>query len=402
MEVECSSSQETVSNGFIGWGEPDKPWKNMNQFDASFYNFSGETEVESLIDSESERMPAITSQSQESDDITGKSRNWCFTLNNPQNNCEGLDSMQKEPPFLDASKFQFPVKFMIYQLEKGESGTPHLQGYIQMNNPQSFNTMRRLFNSKASIKKAKGNKNQNIVYCTKCPERVNGPWVHTLVEAEKNVNDLRSIALNASRSKADRKLMNMMEDVKKGIEEDELLDRYGQTYVRNYKFVENYIRKITPKRNWEMFVCVIQGPTGCGKSRYVWDKHGIENVYPKMDDQWWCDYDRHETVLLDDFYGSWIKLGEFLKLLDRYPYVVRTKGSSRQFVSKNIYITTNTLPHTWYKYNFSRIERRVKQWLVWSNTQQQLIEYTSYSEASLHMTDYHVLEQAHGASNFIH
>jgi len=47
-------------------------------------------------------------------------RNWCFTLNNPP-----------EDFSLDAKCKDFKVRYCIVQLERGDSGTLHLQGYVE-------------------------------------------------------------------------------------------------------------------------------------------------------------------------------------------------------------------------------------------------------------------------------
>lgn len=84
-----------------------------------------------------------------------KSRNWCFTLNN-------YDS--KDIDTLTQCKFQY-----IFQEEKGEEGTPHLQGLLCSNNAISFNSIKKLL-PRAHIEKCK-NKNASINYCKKGESR---------------------------------------------------------------------------------------------------------------------------------------------------------------------------------------------------------------------------------------
>jgi len=52
-------------------------------------------------------------------------RNWVFTLNNP----DGLLT-----PDLDWV-VDDPVHFLAYQLEVGDSGTEHFQGYLELSRP---------------------------------------------------------------------------------------------------------------------------------------------------------------------------------------------------------------------------------------------------------------------------
>ena len=57
-------------------------------------------------------------------------------------------------------------KYIIIGDEIGESGTPHLQGYIQFSSPTSFNTIKHHI-PQGHIEKAKGNARQNFEYCSK-------------------------------------------------------------------------------------------------------------------------------------------------------------------------------------------------------------------------------------------
>ena len=52
-------------------------------------------------------------------------------------------------------------------------------------------------------------------------------------------------------------------------------------------------------------------------------------------------------VVLDDFYG-WLKYSQLLNLLDRYPMQVEVKGAKREFLAKEIIITSNKSPVEWY------------------------------------------------------
>jgi len=58
-----------------------------------------------------------------------RARAWCFTVNNP----EDVGAPQ-----------QWPYEYLVYQLEKGESGTPHLQGYVYFKHPQRLLGLKKL------------------------------------------------------------------------------------------------------------------------------------------------------------------------------------------------------------------------------------------------------------------
>lgn len=80
---------------------------------------------------------------------------WCFTLNNFSDG--EVDEI--------CSICSTVCRYCIIGSEIGDSGTPHLQGYLE------FKTKARPFslfkNKKIHWEKAKGNKDQNIIYCSK-------------------------------------------------------------------------------------------------------------------------------------------------------------------------------------------------------------------------------------------
>lgn len=98
-------------------------------------------------------------------------------------------------------------------------------------------------------------------------------------------------------------------------------------------------------------VTMILGDAGVGKSRYVMDKYGYDNVYklnrPPTKVLRFCGYDGHKVLLIDDFYG-WIRYNTMLDLLDGYPYKLDVKFGSTYALFDKIYITSNCSPKLWY------------------------------------------------------
>lgn len=80
---------------------------------------------------------------------------WCFTLNNYTSEMETniQDTINKY------------CKIGFYNKEVGESGTPHLQGYIEFKIKDR--PLSKFINKKIHWTKAKGNQDQNFKYCSK-------------------------------------------------------------------------------------------------------------------------------------------------------------------------------------------------------------------------------------------
>jgi hypothetical protein len=107
----------------------------------------------------------------------------------------------------------------------------------------------------------------------------------------------------------------------------------------------------------EVFWCY--GETGSGKSR--WASEQYPTAYWKAPtSKWWCGYDQHDAVIIDDYRRDFSTFGDLLRLFDRYPLIVETKGGSVQFLAKTIVVTTPKNPRdTW----DSRTEEDIQQLL---------------------------------------
>jgi hypothetical protein len=103
-------------------------------------------------------------------------RNWCFTLNNPK---------PEECP-----RTWPQVKWVTWQLEEGDEGTPHWQGVVEMSCVKRMTGMKKI-NSRAhwevtrDVAKAVG-------YCKKSNSRKDGPWEHGEPKQQGQRSDLEA------------------------------------------------------------------------------------------------------------------------------------------------------------------------------------------------------------------
>ena len=159
---------------------------------------------------------------------------------------------------------------------------------------------------------------------------------------------------------------------------EEIADNEFDIWVRYYRAFEKYLLMKTPAREWKSTVHVLQGPTGTGKSK--WAMENYPGAYWKQRSNWWDGYAGHETVIIDEFYG-WLPFDLLLRICDRYPLLVETKGGQTQFVAKTVVLTTNMLPCNWYKScYFPSFARRVDVWHVLPifGEHQQYLEYGDF------------------------
>lgn len=159
----------------------------------------------------------------------------------------------------------------------------------------------------------------------------------------------------------------------------ELYTTYPAVCARYPRFVEKLYalrNKEVARERYEDFkeyeakeVYILHGPPGCGKTSYVYEKCGIENIYSMsfgdgtQSSVWFDDYQGEPVLLLDDFYGN-IPYDLLLRLLDIYPLKVQSKGGYTYVNFQQIYITSNVVYSQWYHntkilHRLGALERRI-------------------------------------------
>lgn len=86
------------------------------------------------------------------------SSRWCFTLNNYSD-----DDEQGTADFLSSGD----CVYGIYGREIGETGTPHLQGFVILRTPQRLSYLRNNLSSRAHYERARGSSESASNYCKK-------------------------------------------------------------------------------------------------------------------------------------------------------------------------------------------------------------------------------------------
>lgn len=260
-------------------------------------------------------------------------RAWTFTLNNYNED--------DKPELWNSGKH----RYLIYGHEKGDNGTPHIQGYIVLNERTTLRVMKTKYNTRCHWEERKGTHPEARDYIKKIGKYsdklhtiVAGPWEYG---AEPEGQGKRT-DLDAARDM-----------INEGKSELEVADAMFSTWCRNYKALERYRKLTTPGRSWHTEVLVLVGPTGTGKSRRAFDEFGASAFWlsaprDRSGGVWWDGYDGHEHVVIDEFYG-WMRIDALLRLLDRYPLIVENKGGGTTMLAKKVIITTNRKPRDWYK-----------------------------------------------------
>lgn len=93
-------------------------------------------------------------------DLNSCAKHWCFTLNNPTEDIHDRMLNMRD------------VQYAVWQLEIGEQGTEHFQGYVCFFEKKHGTTVKALFPRETHLEVACGTPAQNRRYCTKAETRV--------------------------------------------------------------------------------------------------------------------------------------------------------------------------------------------------------------------------------------
>jgi len=259
--------------------------------------------------------------------IPFRSRNWCFTCNNYS------DEDLRTVCALDHN-------YLVTGFETGESGTPHIQGYIELPNGKTFKALKKALPN-FHLEARKGTALQASGYCKK-----DGKYEeYGVLTAQGKRNDIKAV----------------VDDISLGKSFEDILDNH--TTYQALQIAKVAIPYKEPKRDWVPEVYWYWGPPGTGKSHAAYTK--FPDLRCHIQDpaiKWYDGYDRHEVVILDDFRSHHMSFTTLLHILDRYPYKVETKGGTRQFVPKKIFITTPETPEFTFRHlneNLLQLTRRI-------------------------------------------
>lgn len=273
--------------------------------------------------------------------LKSRSRNWCFTLNNWSE-----DDIKYIHDTYEANKDAWKIKAVAYAQEIGDSGTPHLQGFICFTNLRPFTSVKTLTGDRAHIEMMRGSVQSNIDYCSKQGELI---VLGKLPMTQKEKGEAGKKAYEEAWELAKS---GHIEDIEPGLRLTyyTTLKRIAKDYMAppaDNDIIENY---------W------LWGPTGTGKSRAVRAQYG-DDMYSKACNKWWDGYVGQETVLLDDFDKKHDILGHHLKIWgDHYSFTAEVKGCAMSIRPKRIIVTSNYHPRDIWpdETTYGPIERRFK------------------------------------------
>ena len=246
----------------------------------------------------------------------GRSRGWCFTINNYTEEDENI-----------VYAMSWDCAYIVCGREVGESGTPHLQGYIYYKTLVSLKQMKEVHPT-AHWEPQRGTPQEASDYCKK----------------EGDFYECGNIPM--SQQKKGEANAERWEAARQAVREGRIADIPADICIHLAKLEYAVSREQLAERSLadtEEPMLWYYGDSGTGKSRKA--RTDNPSAYLKMCNKWWDGYNGQDTVIIEDFDKEHHVLCHHLKIwADRYPFPAEVKGGKIDIRPKKIIVTSNYHP----------------------------------------------------------
>lgn len=262
-----------------------------------------------------------------------QSRKWNITINNPKE--KNLEHEQIKQILNDLPN-------MVYWCmcdEIGQEGTYHTHLYFATKNGVLFSRVKKLFTT-AHIEQANGTHQQNRDYIRK-----EGKWEK---DKKKETNQIETFEefgeMPIERQGYRNDLAEQYDMIKQGLSNYEIMEQFdGNVDLSRIERMRlTYLSEKYREKLRDIKVIYIQGPSHCGKTTGVYDRHGFRNIFKV--DNWKNPFDTYNcqpVLLLDDWRDCNTHITEMLRYLDKFPLVLPARNADKQACYETVYITSN-------------------------------------------------------------
>jgi len=245
------------------------------------------------------------------------SRGWCFTLNNySQEEQEALRNVT--------------CAYMVFGRERGDEGTPHLQGYVHLQHQKTLTAMKKIM-PRAHLEVRMGTVDQAVEYCKK-----EGDY-EEFGEKPKSPKEKGE----GEKKRWRRIYEKACEGDEEWLKENEpnVAFKHMATFRSHKKAKTEPLDYVDTPHEWWV------GPTGTGKSKKVWEEYPTH--YAKEKNKWWCNYTGQDTVVIEEADPKNMEhLADRIKVwADRYPFPGEIKGGRIEGIRPlKVIVTSNYSP----------------------------------------------------------
>lgn len=260
-----------------------------------------------------------------------RSRKWLITQNNP-------DKYNLNHNFIMIILSSLNPDYACMCDEIGEEGTYHTHIFIQFKNARSFSKIKEAFPF-AHIDKVLGSSQENRDYIRKEGKYLNSDKKETnLIDTFKEFGEM----IPEKQGKRND-LEDILYMIKEGSDEIEIIEKHP-SFMNNlgsYDRVKGlYVKEESSK--WRFLeITYIYGDTGSGKTRYIYDTFGIDNVFRVTNYNHPFDkYDYEDVIVFDEFRSS-IPLSDMLVYLDGHPVPLPCRYNDKYANYTKVFIISN-------------------------------------------------------------
>jgi hypothetical protein len=260
-----------------------------------------------------------------------RSKRYLLTINNPTQTTQEIQEILTENN----------IDYACGSYEIGENGTPHYHIYIERENRMRFDQVKKWYPT-AHIDYPLGTAQENRDYVFKIGKH-EGTEKATTNDPNSHWEIGTMIVSDQGKRNDITKAIQMIEDGYSNLDIIRAIPSMftHPQYLNSYR--QNYLIKTVGQNEREnLSVMYIYGPTGVGKTTWVYKTYGYENVYRiNSDDKNAFDNYQEEPVLLIDEFNSSIKFQELLQILDKFPHQVGARYTNKWLCATTIIILSN-------------------------------------------------------------
>ena len=228
------------------------------------------------------------------------------------------------------------MQYLIWELEIApDTGTPHVQGYVRMNNRQRLTQMKTHICQTAHLEIARGSEQENKDYCSK----------------ERNGDDWGEFGEFDQLQRPGRRtdLEDITQQIIQGAPLREIALKYPSQWVRYHQGLQSLHRMSLPEATTcrAISTTILWGVSGVGKTHRV--RTTFPNGYvaiPGRDP--WASYLNQEVLIFDEFNPDLWPIQMMNHYLDKWPLQLDSRYYNKVAHWTKVFIISNINPKDWY------------------------------------------------------
>lgn len=276
--------------------------------------------------------------------MSSRKRCWCFTINNYTE--------------VDVSRLTLEcanAKYLVYGFEVGElNKVPHIQGYVQFENPRTRNGLVKRWLQRAHFDESKEcNARRARLYCLK-GFQPKAEWERFHETGPTFGIGARTVELGEFSSQGERTdLAALRKHIASGGRMRDLID--NDIDPRLFRHAQNIQEFVAPTKTEAPEVFWVWGPSSAGKTRFcrlVLPDEPDSEFFTVTSLRWWGGYDGQRNVIVDDFRFEphLYSFQRLLRLIGEDKVTVEAKGRELPFTSKRIFFTAPFPPEVAFEF----------------------------------------------------